>query len=355
MALAGVPVAAESANPVVVLILGGDQEAAAAPVIDAIEAQFSDLSVELRVERLPSLPVSLREQTDIAKRVGGTPGAACVFWFDLAEDGAVYVHLRGGAGTGDRLLVRGLEPGPEVDRGRAEGLAIIVRSSVAALLRGGRIGILVDEIPDATPPAPMGTAAPPPAPVAPAVDAGPVVARRGPDRLALNLGYLYTGRAGTHPLQHGLWLGLGMRVAAGLHVEAGYAVLEPLAARGELASMRLRRHPARLGLSYMLRLGRTRLGSGVHLVVEHARQELTGLASGMRAAEDLDDVTLAVSPHLSVSIDIWKQLGAFVTAGVDLVLSPLAYTATRGGRREELIGVWPVQPFAMAGLRITLW
>ncbi|HUT76643.1 MAG TPA: hypothetical protein VM285_03095, partial [Polyangia bacterium] len=233
--------------------------------------------------------------------------------------------------------------------------AIIVRSSVAALLRGGRIGILVDELPEAKPPVTTGTAAPPPAPARPPGGTGPGSRERGPGRLALELGWAYAGRGETHPLQQGLWLGLGMRVAAGLHLEAGYAVLEPLAARGELAAMRLHRHPARLGLAYLFRVGRARLGGGVQLVVEHARQEIEGLGPGMRAASDLDDVTLALSPHLSASIDIWKQLGAFVTAGVDLPAAPLAYTATRGERREVLIGAWPVQPFVMAGLRVVLW
>lgn len=354
VARAGFALGADPATPAVVMVLGADQEAAAAPAMAAIEAQLSDLEVDFRAARMPALPPSLRGQIAAAEELGRAPGVACVFWFDLAEDGAVYVHLRGGPGSGDRLLVRRLEPGPSSDHGRAEELAIIVRSSVAALLRGGRIGILVEDLPEAAP-APARVTAPAVAGEMVAPEDEPRPAWREGERLSLGLGWAYAGRGSTHPVQQGLWLGLGFRAVAGLSLEAGYSVLEPLSVRGDLAALRLRRHPVRLGLAWMFGIGRVRLGVGVHLVVEHARQEVEGLAPGMRAASDRNDVGLAIAPHLSVSIDVWRQLGVFVTAGADLPAAPVAYVAIRGERTEELIGAWPVQPFAMAGLRIVLW
>ncbi len=148
----------------VVMLVSREQTADSGPFVEAIGAQLSDLDVSLSVQPVEHLPSTLNSQIGAASSIANDPGVIAVFWYDLVQEGEVYLVLAGPGG--DRILVRKLEK--TEDRGRAEGLAIIIRSSIMALLLGGQIGVSVEEAVEAASTsaeaAPLPVASPPPCP-----------------------------------------------------------------------------------------------------------------------------------------------------------------------------------------------
>ena len=127
---------ARAAERSVVMFAASDQRADSLRAIQALRGQFSDLPVRLEVvwvERLSQLP----RQIALARRQARQTDAFAVFWCDLSEGDKVYLYLaepeRG------RVLVRDVRQQPGA--GRFETVAIITRSSVAALLSGGTLGV----------------------------------------------------------------------------------------------------------------------------------------------------------------------------------------------------------------------
>ncbi|MBW2277627.1 MAG: hypothetical protein JRF63_09065 [Deltaproteobacteria bacterium] len=331
---------------VLMIATTGEAEDVSRLVVRAVQSQLSDLDVTFRVSPVEQLPGSLREQIALADRLASEADALAVFWCDLTNREQVFLYLSGT--ETDRILVRRLE---EPDKsGMSEALAIIVRSSIGELLRGGRVGIEVAEVVAVEPPPPALPAPAPPAPGEPPPE--PRVLR-----ITHRIGYVFETYSAEQPATHGLELGLGARVHPYVWVLAGYTMVGTLREDGRAASIRLRRHPVHLGLGVAFPVGMFELGASVAGVVDFSTFEVRGLdREKMKAVQDLSDVVFSVVPMLEARLRFLARLQLLLAVGVEIPVSAVHYVAeTTEGEDEVILDAWPVQPRFFAGMAVDLW
>ena len=339
--------------PVVMMLVSSAQERAADPIIEAIAAQLSDLDVRFDARVVDEIPERLPSQIGLAEEEAASGRSViAVFWYDQTQGGNVYLFLAGP--EGDRILVRKLED--TGDRGRAEGLAIIVRSSVMAMLQGGRIGIAVEDAVGPGP-APEPALEPAPEPVEPPLaeeeDAGgddPVYR----DKLQLNLAYSYHARSGSYPAVSGMSVGLDLKVVWKLYILASYTILQPVEGRSDIAAVRVKSHPVAAGLGLLFDFGRVHVGGRAAALVDVEDQEVGRLQEGMTAAGDDTDVLTGGLFSLDLMFDVARRLDAFVSLGFRAFFEPVRYTASSGETTRVLVDAWPVQPWLNVGIRVGL-
>jgi hypothetical protein len=292
---------------------------------------------EVGVERLAS---SSREQLDAAAAAGASGDTIAVFWCDLSSDRDAILHLTDGRGS--RLLVRKLEIADV--RSRAESIAIVVQSSVRALLAGGTIGVAVPE--PAKPEKPAVQPPPPPPPPPP---------RAAPDRLALKLAYSVATRSADTIFNHGLFIAVECRFARYLSALVAYTLSAPVEGGGELADVRVTSHRLALGLGADFRVGRLSTGAAVAFVLDFAAAEVSNLADGMDGVTDTSDVVAAFAPSVRAAYAATERFSVFAEIGVEVLANAKRYTARRGGTREILVDTWPAQPFVRLGFVVWLF
>lgn len=312
-----------------VVLIAGEEPQQTAPLVQAVRGQLSDLEVVFQLHVVDVLPVQLPEQLELAREVSRSEGAVSVFWLDHADSNRVYLYLTGE--SGDRVLVRELAEPDEP--GRHEALAIIVRSSVDAMLRGGRIGI--EHLPAESPASPPAGAQPAPASV-----------------LSAGLSFALKSHSGTHPALAGLDLRIGLRVYRRLTVLVGYTFVQPMEVDGASASARVLRHPARAGLGLSWTVGAFRLGPSLCLVVDYTTARAHDLAPGLTAIEDVGDLVLGLAPaaEIGLSLSRWSEL--LVVLEGEVPLNGRRYVVDAGGGREVLLEPWRFRPGLRIGFRV---
>jgi hypothetical protein len=122
----------------------------------ALETVLSELLARLQVSVRFSTIGSVDARQIMSERSEDPPSAARV-WIDMHEAGRVTLYLTGD--RADRLLVRHVPLVTRIDEVAREEIAHIVEATVDALLVGGRIGVVTDEV---VRPAAKSEALPPP-------------------------------------------------------------------------------------------------------------------------------------------------------------------------------------------------
>ncbi len=342
------------ADQVVVMIVPMDQEEISIPVVRAVESQLSDLNVTLVISTQERLPDSLESQIDIAKTVAGENRAIAVFWCDLRAKDQLFLYLS--EYEGKNILVRRLEKTEET--GRAEGLAIILRSSVEAMLQGGQIGV--------NPPVkrkPVQAPASKPEPVySPGIE--PIVSlenEASPQSLfALQVAYALHVYSSDHPAVHGVNIGVNLHVHPNLSLIAGYTFIGNIEENSTNTPIlvRIRKYPAYLGLRLSFQVGIIELGGSVSLIVDYTTQEILNISSdAMFASSDTDDVFIGVFPALEILIPIVDRLKFFVFVSAEVPFNAKQYSieVSEGpDNREGLLNPWPIQPWIFAGIWVDL-
>src|SRR5258706_2465951 len=122
----------------------------------ALETVLSELVARLQVSVCFSTIASVDARQIMSERSEDPPSVARV-WIDMREAGRVTLYLTGD--RADRLLVRHVPLVTRIDEVAREEIAHIVEATVDALLVGGRIGVVTDEV---VRPAAKSEALPPP-------------------------------------------------------------------------------------------------------------------------------------------------------------------------------------------------
>ena len=337
--------ASESPAPTtVVMIVPVDQDEESLPMIRAIQSQFSDLEINLRLVSVEALASSLRSQVQIAERETNANDALAVFWCDIGAQERTFLYLA--EAGGDRLLVRRLS---DMEEGAlAEELAIIVRTAVSELMRGGRIGVAVSTIAELNEPSP-----PPPPPEPPPVEEPePPV----PDRriLSVRLSYAMYTHSSEHPAVHGLDLGIGVRFHQNWSVTSGYTILTTISSRGDLAAVRLNRHPINLGIRANLDREVIRIAGTLKMLFDYTTFENDSLADGMISTTDTGNFLLSVFPTVEFAWYVHPRLGFFVAGGAEISIISRQYVIQGDDKRQTMLDSWPVQPWFFAGIVVEM-
>jgi len=109
----------------------------------ALHAVLSELLARLKVSVRFSTVPSVETRQIMTERSDDPPSVARV-WIDMRDSGRVTLYLTGD--RADRLLVRHVPLVTRIDEVAREEIAHIVEATVDALLVGGRIGIVTDEV-----------------------------------------------------------------------------------------------------------------------------------------------------------------------------------------------------------------
>ena len=339
--------ASESSDSmIVVMIVPVDQDEESVPIVRAIRSQFSDLDIDLRLVSVEALASSLRSQVQIAERETVANDALAVFWCDIGTEQHAFLYLA--EAGGDRLLVRRLS---DMEEGAlAEELAIIVRTSVAELMRGGRIGVAVSTIAELNEPPPP--PAPPPAEPPPVEEPEPPV----PDNriLSVRLSYAMYTHSSEHPTVHGLDLGMGVRFHRNWSVTSGYTILSTISSRAELAAVRLNRHPINLGIRANLDRGALSFTGSVKMLFDYTTFENHSLEDGMISTTDTGNFLLSVFPAVEFAWYVNARLGFFVAAGAEISIISRYYVIQGDDKRQTMLDSWPVQPWFFAGFVVEM-
>jgi len=307
-------------------------------VIRAVEAQLSDLPVLLEIQWAEGHDEDLRIQVDHAAAVSRDRSAVAVFWCyrQVEESGTedrLVIFL--GHPGGDRVLVRKLN-GTETT-GLAEAVAIIVRSTIGAVLGGDEVGVEVARVAEWVP--------------------GEREDRQTSNSrlLALHASYTLASHSKSHPAIHGLGLGLDFRIHGWLLFTGGYTILGMMEEDGQSASVKIRRHPVHLGLRVEFPVKNLRLGGSMCLTIDSATVEVYDLAPHMVATPAEVEVVFGLLPVLRFGVLIQNRLYPFVAVGAQVPFNARTYIVQGPSGREMLIDSWPLQPWVKAGLSVSLF
>ena len=331
------PEAAKDESGVVVMLAERRDTAAAEVVIRAVQAQLSDVSVALQVIWVDALAPDLPSQIAKAEEVARGSAAVAVIWCDLARADRIYLYFA--APSGGRVLVR--ELAGSGTGGMAEALAIIVRSSVEAVLAGGEIGTVV-------PPKPKEEERDrrlPPA-VAKAKDEG---------RLDVTAAYELDVVSNSNPVVHAAAVALSLRLGDHFSLGVGYALSGLLEAETDGASLKLRRHPVWMGGSVFGRAGRARLGLDLAFQLDFVTERTRATAAGVVPAKGGRELEPSIVPLFRIAVTVIPHLELFVAAGADIALHRTRYLVDTPDGPVELLTTWPVRPRVIAGLEAALW
>ena len=357
---------------VVVMVAAAGLQEAFAPMVQAVRGQLSDLPIVFQMYWVDSYENDLPSQEEVANRVAAKTGADVVFWYDLSRSDRLYLYIA--VPALGRVLVRRLEGS---GRGANETLAIILRSSIDAIINGE----LSREIPEnrepadgepqpeesnpksegaeeKTEPAPVGSepeALPVPPiqlPGAPA-DLVPPSApvRRFPQKtVEIGAAYGFEALGKAHPQVHGFALGLDAHIQSGWSVHASYTFFPPIEDTRAGVRVVLRRHPAWVGAKYTKVIDRVDVGAGLSLCIDHISEKISSEFDTMTPAKGESEIQVAAAPMVNFGIRATPVLRFFASAGIRIPMNPVEYVVDATSNMFKLFDFWPVQPVARVGI-----
>ena len=327
--------AAAGERPALIMLVPKVQDASVSAAAEAISSQISDLEADLAVTPVDALPTSFDAALATARSHARPSGVTAIFWVIETEDDAALLYLF--EGDGARALVRRVEgPGGPA---RLEALSVIVRMSIAELLRGGRIGVAVE----------TEAAAPAPAPVERRAAPTPEEPRRG--WLRPGVAYALAMASEEHPVVQGLDVALGASPLQHLWVLAGYTFFERIESSGADASISVARHPLRLGVRGAERWSALELGLSLSFVADWTTFRLkTG--SDLHPVGGQDDFVWGLLPAIDFGVSFTRWLVVFASFGAEIDLPSLSYAYEKDGARVVLLDTWKAQPRLLVGLAV---
>jgi len=292
-------------------------------------AQLSDLDVALL-----ALPVAGPPAVEsFARAIRSAPLPAdtvAVFWIAADEPGGWLLFVA--EADGRRLLARSIEQDDE--SACLEAMGLIVRSATVALLSGGEIGVAI------------------PAPGEGRTDVTP--AKPGHERAVRGTvltGYRLQVRAADSPL-HGFRAATVFSLRDLVQIHLGYVFFTPVEARGDPASVEVRRHPIDLGISLCHGWGRWSLAGTVEAVADIAVQRTVRLGGEGFYTKSNDDIVWSAAFGLEVRFSVSSRLSFHVEGGVEAPLNPVRYVFEGAEGPVVIEEGWRAQPRAGAGATV---
>jgi hypothetical protein len=298
-----------------------------------LEASLGELLGRLQVSVHFARLASVDTRQIMADHDADPPAVARV-WVDLRDPGRVTLYLAGD--KPDRLLVRHVPLVDHVDEVAREEIAHIVEATVDALLVGGRLGVVTDEAPKATP-----------API-----------EHPPRGTSLDVGLGYAAQAWSssiQPLLHGPAVFVGMAGRSGTVRPGVWMSGElrfPATIEGDPISTRLDQGAVRaLGVAdwavshrWILRAG---LGGGVDWV-HIAPEGKVGVKTDLRPAYFATVPMLRLLASARYLFSSKSELFAGVAADFDCFNT--RYLVERDSGDEVVFHPWRLRPLAILGI-----
>jgi hypothetical protein len=379
----------DSGNVRILMIASRAETQTSEEAIRAIQAQLSDLDIDLTVFWTPSYNRDLPVQADTAEQLAKQNNATMVFWCDFLVGKRVFLYVS--EPGGGRILVRKVSFDDKNQRDRFLVMAVILRSVVEAIADGGHIGISpggvgssaaanlpkndspvtdsgisVDSESQPTgPPEPPsdtpqghGPSEPPsdtPQGHGPSeLDAHPNRTEKivAPARIDMSAAYGLTLYSPSRRFTHGVRTALGVRVSRFGRLFLGYRIQIPFEVTSDLVSMALRHHPFEVGLSRRFESGSLYLDLGAALVNDPLTWQVTDFNTSRVAAEkDRFRWLIGVSPFVELN---WLPSSVFkfnIALAADIYFNESrSFVERNNGDRTTVVDPYRVRPQVRLGV-----
>lgn len=320
-----------------VLIGSRQAEGPTRKVVRAIRSQLLGLKVALEVAWVPRLQPDLPGQTASAVRITAGRSAVMVMWCDFAQVDKVFLYFV--ESRGGRVLVRQVPQADVGTAGRFEAIGAIVRASVGAVLRGGRIGIRVD----------------PP-------KTSPVIRRPAPFRLrpkpvsiSLSAGYSLAGYSSGEPLLHSGVAAVAVSFLKHCSAELGYGFAPSITVKDSGTTLRIYRHTLSAAFGFGWPLGRWTVGGQAAVAVGMLDRRTFVHRDNLNAGPDELDVTVSIEAAFRAAFRIKPWMSVFTGVGAAFAVLNAEYSVSIEGRPVTLLRPWVAQPFWITGVRFTVY
>lgn len=335
----------------------------------ALRSQLSDTTVVLQVVWVKRLARTRAAQIALSKKHAARKGVLAVAWYDASQPNEILML----AARTRRLVVRRVT-GASVG-GRLESLAIIVRTSMLALLAGQPL-----------PPQPPPRRRVVPRRVVPRrVVPRRVVPRRVvPRRVTprrVTPRRLPPPRRSPPPVRPGAWrFGLGLEagyflsvfstdtgavhggeLAAVFHLRAGwelllsYRVTQKIIGRVDKARLDTQPHPIGLGARWRRHWGRFGLGLALSFIMDYVSLSTDVDPNTYSSSADRGDLLWSVMPMVSGTVRLSRRFRVILALGAQIGLNWRRYVLDDQGTAQTLLKPWPVQPCLMIGLSADIY
>ncbi len=290
---------------------------------EAVRGQLSDLPVSLVIEWVDTLEPDLRSQIQQARRAAERTMAITVFWADLSVPDQVYLYLS--QPTGERILVRSVATEGGGDEGRLETLAIIVRTSVRAVLEGGQIGIQkpVPEEENAT----SGTNG----------------------KLEIGLSYSLSPFAAGNEWLHGPGIQLSAILKNSVLFIIAYRILLPVYLEKQGVSLQLSSHPFVLGSAYRWRLKAWSFDLGATFFADLVTAKVRQRDYQITPKQPQDQWMFGFSPLVRVGWSPSQFATLFGGVAIDIVFNQPEYIVSMRTSEETVVAPWTARPVIQLG------
>lgn len=312
----------------------------AAPLGEALRAQFALISAELIVRNQEAPVGSLSERMTRAKALAHEHGAIAVFWIEPQSGGIWLVHMMDS--ERERVIVRPVDADAAHQEAAIEAVAVMLRDSTRAL---------VEDAQQEPPPAePAPSVAPPP----PAQPSKPIAVAPSVRPWQLWAAYTAQDFAPEVTWQHGVGLGAAWHGLAPWHFGVRTFLSAPLTPQAP-ARISVQRFPVALSLGYRLPVGAFAFDASLGFSLEALRRASeTSDVAGVAPEPERTRILLALEPRARAEFRLLPFLGLFVGAGADLLLNPFRYISLEGAEQSRLLSVRPVRPVAELGVALHL-
>jgi len=326
--IAGVGAGSAWASPTVVMIAPRDKPKVAQTLREAVKAQLSDVSLQLRVQEVESLPSPADCRLASARKLAGQRGVAAVFWFD---PGTNRVCLLFAPDRGGRLVNRRVTGSGE--EGRYEAVAVLVRTAVRdshlpRAAEGARPGS-----PRVLWPRRQGR--------------GP-----GPARLELELAYGLELVDPAAELAHGLRLAAQVNLHRHWAVFLGFRLEARVVVDDSDGAVELQRYPVDAGVRGRWWIGALELGArlGVGFAYSRLVQRLPSTSSN--AVGTTSEWLVFLGAYGYVGVRPVDRLLLFAAVGARVYVVNAKYGLNGG---TVLLSPWPVQPSLLVGIGVDIF
>ncbi len=304
------------------------------PVLQAVQAQLSDLPVKLKIER-----VAQWENGGLAAQMRAVPkfateDAVAVIWFDLSPGDPIFIYVADP--HKGRVLVRSVDWDGAL--GHLEAVAVVVRSSIQALLYGQNIGFEAY-----TPPGTL------------AQQSSYQENKPTPFQFSLRLGYAPSVIADNLPVLHGLGIAATFEWKNRFYAGLEYRLVDSfIKKKSQYVMVVVHRHPFSVVVGGRRRTGRWELSGELALSAHLVNMDIREVIHWPSLPPPQNQYLYSVGPSVMGRVLLLKSWSAFVGLGTDIAIGEKRYLID-GQSGGVLLDPWRFQWRGLAGFQWDLF
>ena len=323
-------------NQDTVIMLVGASNTEAGLLIDALRSHLNEVDIHLTIEAITEFPNKMSAQIELAEQRAKKSNAMAVFWCEHEKGDRVFLYFA--APSGGRILVRRLQG---VEQGETEeAVAIIDRSSVEAILAGGRIGVGVPPKKERK------------------VDA-PSDDKLSDDKkrslrylFDIRLAYAYSCLSEIFCSVHGFQGSFGISPLPNWSIRFGTRLSQSISKEKSDFKTTVNQYPIMIGLSFSQNFTRWTIGSTAFFEIQVLKDETSSQFSDDYAIGKDFEVGLGILAQVDIGVRLAPAIRLFLAPGAEIMINKTDYFIVTDEGRVPIIETWPVRLVITAGIEI---